>query len=375
LRIRESIMETAESVRAPSEPLRPLSKGALAARFALLGGIVVAVAGAFAYVGGWLTPHALTGARIIDTFEAVNGVQPGFRRNHPKGVGISGFFESNGRGVALSKASVFEPGRVPVIGRFALAGGQAYAADAAATIRSMAVQFKLPGGEEWRTGMNDIPVFPVSTPQAFQELLLASLPDPATHKPNPAAMPAFLSKYPATGKAFGLIKGAPKSSGFENGSYQSLNAFLFVNASGVETPVRWAMVSVQPFEPAKPAPADASKNYLFEALSAAVARQPIQFRLLVTVGQPGDPTADASLPWPADRQVVEVGTLTIDRVQGEAESPARDLNFDPLVLPSGITGSDDPLLSARSAAYSPSFTRREGEPKQTSAFEPEKGGH
>jgi len=29
--------------------------------------------------------------------------------------------------------------------------------------------------------------------------------------------------------------------------------------------------------------------------------------------------------------------------------------------------SDDPLLSARSAAYSQSFTRREGEPKEPSA--------
>jgi len=365
-------METIEAGQAAG---RPLSKAALAARAALLGGIVLGVAGAFAYVGGWLTPHALTGAHIIDTFEAVNGAQPGFRRNHAKGVGFSGFFQSNGRGVALSKASLFEPGRVPVIGRFALAGGQPYAADAANSVRSMAVQFTLPGGQEWRTGMNDIPVFPVNSAQAFHELLLASLPDPATHKPNPAAMPAFLSKHPASAKAFGLIKSAPKSSGFENDSYQSLNAFLFVNESGVVTRVRWAMVSVQPFEPAKPAPADANKNYLFDALSAAVARQPIQFRLLVTVGQAGDPTADATLPWPADRQVVEVGTLTIDRVQGEADSPARDLNFDPLVLPSGITGSDDPLLSARSAAYSTSFTRREGEPKASSAFDAEKGAH
>jgi catalase len=45
----------------------------------------------------------------------------------------------------------------------------------------------------------------------------------------------------------------------------------------------------------------------------------------------------------------------------------RDINFDPLVLPNGIAGSDDPLLSARSAAYSESFTRRESEHKDPSA--------
>jgi catalase len=40
------------------------------------------------------------------------------------------------------------------------------------------------------------------------------------------------------------------------------------------------------------------------------------------------------------------------------------------VLPWGIAPSDDPLLSARSAAYSQSFTRRAGETKQPSAVTP-----
>jgi catalase len=37
------------------------------------------------------------------------------------------------------------------------------------------------------------------------------------------------------------------------------------------------------------------------------------------------------------------------------------------VLPNGIAASDDPLLSTRSAAYSQSFTRREGERKEPGA--------
>jgi catalase len=62
--------------------------------------------------------------------------------------------------------------------------------------------------------------------------------------------------------------------------------------------------------------------------------------------------------------------LTLDRVESDETSAATDINFDPLVLPAGITPSDDPLLSARSAAYSQSFTRREGETKQPSAVTP-----
>src|SRR5579863_3254874 len=87
------------------------------------------VAGTFLWLGGWFTPNLLTPARLTDGFEQVAGVHPGFRRNHAKGLGVSGFFESNGKGGRLSKAAVFKSGRVPVIGRFSLAGGNPFQAD------------------------------------------------------------------------------------------------------------------------------------------------------------------------------------------------------------------------------------------------------
>jgi len=67
---------------------------------------------------------------------------------------------------------------------------------------------------------------------------------------------------------------------------------------------------------------------------------------------------------------LDVGTLTLERVESEDTSPCRDINFDPLVLPEGMAPSDDPLLSARSAVYSQSFTRRAGEKKLPSAVMP-----
>ena len=94
----------------------------------------------------------------------------------------------------------------------------------------------------------------------------------------------------------------------------------------------------------------------------------------MTIGERGDATDDATVAWPAERKQVEVGTLTIDHVESEETSRARDINFDPLILPAGIEGSDDPLLSARSAAYSVSFTRREGEKKEPSEITPAETG-
>jgi catalase len=343
----------------------------MASKLVRLGVIVAAIlsiVGAFAYSAGWLTPNDLTPGRFIDTFDRVNGGHPGFRRNHAKGVCVSGFFESNGRGVPLSKAVVFEPGHVPVIGRFALAGGQPYAADAPNTVRSMAILFKLPSGEQWRTAMNSIPVFAVNTPEGFLEQLVASRPDPETGKPDPVQIKAFLARHPETVRAIAIINSRRVSSGFDNSTYNSLDAFRFVNAAGASTPVRWSMAPVQPFESATPAqPAQQAKNYLFDALIASIHKQALQWRLTITLGQPGDPTNDATIAWPESREQLDVGTLTIDQIASEEEGLCRDINFDPLVLPSGISPSDDPLLSARSAVYSQSFTRRAGETGEPSA--------
>jgi catalase len=359
---------TPDESNAP-EPRAPLRGATLVARLLLLVVIVAGVAGLFLYKGGWFTPQALTQTKMVDTLEAVNGEHPGFRRNHAKGVCISGHFESNGNGVELSKAVVFKPGSVPVIGRFALGGGQPYAADEAHTVRSMALLFQLPDGEEWRTGMNAMPVFVVNSAEGFYDLIVASAPDPKTSKPDPAKMGAFIGKHPEFAKAIQLIQGQPPSSGFADSTYNGLNAFLFTNDKGATVPVRWAMVPVQPFKPF-PEAAASGTNQLFDALIADLHTNALRWHLIVTIGQAGDSTADATLPWPADRRQVDVGTLTIDRVESEDTSPVRDLTFDPLILPDGIAGSDDPLLSTRSAAYAKSFTRREGEHKSPSAISP-----
>jgi catalase len=355
---------------AEAAPARASKAGNLA-RFALIGVILAAVTGAFAYLGGWFSPNELTPARFIDGFEQVNGVHPGFRRNHAKGVGVSGFFESNGKGVRLSKAAVFRPGTVPVLGRFSLGGGQPYAADTPDAVRGLGLQFSLPDGELWRTAMINLPVFPFRTPEAFYEQLLASKPDPTTGKPDPDKVQTFLERHPETVEAMKVIKSQPVSSGFDNSTFHSLNAFRFINAAGDSIPVRWILTPM-PFKAAGAPSAPQDKNYLFDALIAQIHRQhqPLQWHLIVIVGQPGDPTNDATIAWPAEREQVDVGTLTLDQVESDDTSAATDINFDPLVLPAGIAPSDDPLLSARSAVYSRSFTRRAGETKQPSAITP-----
>jgi catalase len=341
-------------------------------RLAGTGIVVLGVAGAFLYLSGWFNPGALTPARFANGFERVDGIYSGFRLNHAKGVCVNGSFESNGRGTRLSRAVVFKAGRVPVIGRFSLAGGNPYVADGPEMVRGLGLLFKLPNGEEWRTAMINTLVFGVSTPQGFYDRLFASQPDPKTGKPDPEKMTAFLARHPETVRAAKIIQSHPASSGFDNSTYYGLNAFWFMDGSGISTPVRWSMVPEQPFAGADRAAAQGDKNSLFDALIVSIHQHPLQWRLIITVGQPKDPTNDATIPWPDTREQVDAGTLTLDQVESEntSPSPCRTINFDPLVLPEGMAPSDDPLLSARSAVYSQSFTRRAGEEKLPSAVTP-----
>jgi catalase len=349
----------------------PLNSGSALPRLAGVGIVILCVVGGFLYLGGWFSPNALTPARFVDEFERNGGVHPGFRRNHAKGVGVSGYFESNGQGARLSKAVVFQPGRVPVIGRFSFGGGNPDVADAPTAVRGLGLLFRLPDGEEWRTAMVNLPVFPFQKPQDFYDNLVASQPDSRTGKPDPQKMAAFAASHPATMRALGIIQSHAPSSGFDNSAFNSLNAFRFIDAAGKSTPVRWTLAPVQPFAPASAAASsETDKNYMFDELIASIHEHPLQWHLIVTIGQPGDPTNDATLAWPDGREQVDVGTLTLDHIESEETSPARDINFDPLVLPSGIALSDDPLLSARSAIYSQSFTRRAGEAKTPSAITP-----
>jgi catalase len=345
-----------------------------ARHFGRLGGtaiVVLGVAGGFLYLGGWFNPESLTPARFADGFERVDGISSGFRLNHAKGVCVSGSFESNGRGTRLSKAVVFKAGRLPIIGRFSLAGGHPYVADDPGMVRGLGLLFKLPDGEEWRTAMIDTPVFAVNTPQGFYDRLLASQPDPKTGKPDPEKMTAFLASHPETVRATKIIQSHPASSGFENSTFYGLNAFRFMDAGGTSTPVRWSLAPERPFTPANTtAPARPDKNYLFDALIASILQQSLWWRLIITIGQANDPINDATIPWPDTREQLDVGTLTLDRVESEETGRCRDINFDPLVLPEGMAPSDDPLLSARSAVYSQSFTRRAGEKKLPSAVTP-----
>jgi catalase len=343
---------------------------AIVARLASIAVILLAVTAAFAFAAGWLSPGRLGPGAIVDALQIHDGLHPGFRRAHAKGLCIAGTFQSNGNGTALSKAQVFMPGAVPVFGRFSTGGGQPYAPDGRLVFHAIALNFTQANGELWRTAMDHTPIFVVATPQAFRDFQLATAPDPATGKPDPARAADFLAHHPETRAFMEWMRDAPLPSSFANGTYFSINAFRFTNQAGETRHVRWSLVPEAPFEAIdKGKLGELGADFLFQDVVDRLRQGPLRWHMIVTVAASGDPVDDATKAWPADRRQVDVGTLAIDRAEAEETGACRDITFDPLILPAGMAPSADPLLPARSAVYAVSLTRRDGEPAKPSFAE------
>lgn len=338
-------------------------------RLAAIAAVLLLVSTAFATAAGWLPPARLGPGTIVDALEAHDGRHPGFRRAHAKGLCIEGTFMSNGTGALLSKAGILAKGNSPVIGRLSTGGGHPYAPDGRLAFRSLALSLTQANGEVWRMAMDHTPIFPVATPQAFVDLQRATAPDPRTGKPDAARAAEYMAHHPETRAFVQWLETAPLSTSFANDAYYSINAFRFTDSAGETRTVRWSFEPEAPFAALDKATLGSlPANFLFDDVLRRLADGPLRWHMIVTVAEPGDVTNDATKPWPADRRQIDVGTLVIDRAVAEENGGCRNITFDPLILPSGISASDDPLLPARSATYASSLARRDGEHGKPSAL-------
>ncbi len=334
----------------------PPSPRSLIGALVLIAVVIGGGAAAFAYTAGWLSPARLTPNKLVAALAPPSGPALGHRRNHAKGICFTGVFQSNGAGSSLSKAQIFVSGQYPALGRFNLGTPDANAVDAKERVRGIGLQISTPDGQEWRMAMINAPVFPVSTPQAFYELLLASA------SKDPDAMKTFAGQHPEIA-GFGAWAGsAPWTASYAEERFNSLNSFIFTDDAGSERAVRWSILpAAQPVAVSVDDLAKRGPNFLEQDISERVRNAPQRWTMVVTVANPGDPTDDPTKAWPEDRRAVEVGTLVVQQIEAEADGPCRDINFDPTVLPAGMRTSDDPYPAARSSAYAKSYDLRTAE--------------
>ena len=296
---------------------------------------------------------------IVDAMRALAGKHPGFRPVHAKGLVCAGTFRASADAARVSRAPHFGGRPIPAVVRFANANGNPDVHDGAPNVRSMAIKFQLGDGKSADILANSIEGFIARTPEELLEFLRAQLPDPATGRPNPDAVPRFLASHPG-GRAFveRLMK-KPVPASYGQTIYYAEHAFRFTAADGSSRFGRYRFVPeagesiLSPDDAGKRSP-----TFLREELEGRLRTGPVAFRLVLQLAAPGDPTDDVTALWPADRPLVELGRLDVTSISPTSAADERRLIFDPTNTTDGIDLSDDPILPARSAAYSISYDRR-----------------
>jgi len=218
----------------------------------------------------------------------------------------------------------------------------------------MGIRYHLPDGSETDMVISSLAFFPVATGEEFRDLLQAVAASPPGAA-KPTAIERFVAAHPSVPAALATIA-TPAS--FAGERYFGLNAFVLVDKAGTRRPVRFRMT---PERLTRLVPEDAAARapgFLMIEIQDRVGRGPVRFTLQAQLAAPGDPTSDASRPWPAARPLVELGTLIVDHIVQDSAAAEKQLLLRPSQLGDGIEPSDDPLIALRDGAHAASFPRR-----------------
>lgn len=294
--------------------------------------------------------------RIIDAMNAIHGVHPGFRAVHAKGSCCRGTFTATPDAARLCVAPHLKGNEIPVTVRFSAGSGKPTRADGARDERGMATRFHLPDDRSTDIVSLTLPVFFVKTPEDFLAFLEAQRPDPTTGKPDLDRVGKFIEAHPETQVAtmFVVMNESPAS--FAGCTFNSVHAFLLTAPDGTKRYVRYRWVPDAEAKTLSDAETRAlGKNYLHEDLERRLTAGPIGFELHFQLAEEGDDPTDPTTAWPEERPTVVAGRMTLTEFAGQA---CEDMIFDPGRVIDGIERSHDPILHARSPAYSVSYERR-----------------
>jgi catalase len=299
-------------------------------------------------------------ARMIDAVHGVYGAHPGHRALHAKGTLCAGTFVADPAASRLSRAAHLQGDPVEVRVRFSNGTGDPGAADGARDGRGMATKFMLAGGGTTDLVAISRETFFVRTPEDFLELLTARKPDPETGQPDFARIGAFLEAHPESVGPIQTQLAAEPAASYLQTPFHAVHAFGLEAADGTTTWAKYhwvpeAGVVTLTDEEAQARDPDFLQADLAERLEAG----PAAFRLELEVAQDGDPLDDPTVTW-GDRPRVPAGRLELTAIATDRERDGDVLVFDPTRVVDGIRCSDDPILHARTYAYSESVRQRAG---------------
>jgi catalase len=312
---------------------------------------------AFAQTSAPQPPLKTTPTQMVDTLNGVFG-QHKERAIHAKGTLLEGTFTPSPSASRISTAPHFQTTPVPVVVRFSNFAGIPDIPDThpLASPRGLAIRFKLPDGTATDMVTHSFNGFPSSNADEFHDLLTA-LKASGPEAAKPTALDAYLGTHPIAKTFLTSPKPAPVSYG--SLPYFGVNTLKFTNAKGQASYGRYRVVPVSaPAYLTDAQTKSAAPGYLADEVAHHVAREPLKFKLLLQVAQKGDKIDDPSVAWPETRQLVELGTLVINKMAENPTAAQKAIVFMPNALPKGIE-VEDQMMNFRSASYAVSFGRRQ----------------
>jgi catalase len=302
--------------------------------------------------------------QLLQKFDQLFGVHPGFRAAHAKGILLTGSFAPTPEAAALSRAPHFNRPSTPVSVRFSNSTGVPIIPDndPNADPRGCAVRFHLAERVHTDIVAHSTNAFPTRTGDEFLELLTAITVTDMSHIPG-SPLEKFLGSHPS---ALAFVQTPkPPASSFAREAYFALTAMRFLGKDGSSHYVRYRIVPEAGVDHLDPATATAKgPNYLFDEIRQRIAKEPVKFKIVVEVAEDGDKVDDVTAHWPDNRKRVDLGLVTLTDLVPDDAAQQKYIIFDPIPRVDGIEPSADPLLELRAAIYLLSGRRRRAAPQQ-----------
>lgn len=207
--------------------------------------------------------------------------------------------------------------------------------------KGMAIKFHMPGGAEVDIVLLAVKFFPVASGEEFRDLLVAISESPAD-APKPTKLDQFAASHPTFPAAFAT---AATPASFADEEYRGIDAF--VDKAGHRHAVRYIMAPEKLVHLTADEAARKPPDFLVDDLPQRIAKRPVVFHLKAQLAAAGDQTRDPSQPWPDNREVADLGVLTLDKSVVDSLEAEKKLAFLPTHLTDGIKLSDDRLLVIR----------------------------
>ncbi len=334
---------------------------------------------------------AVSGKELVDwTENDFPGRTAGTRAAHTVGIGVAGIFTPSEVIANYCTAPQFNSGPTEIVGRFSNGSGLDTERDLHTDARGLAVKFFR--GEEHETDLvaMTLPVFFVSTGEAFEGFSKASIPVPVAELRttwwervklalqlrvpdaappddvataiNPAHLADYAKNHPEAKTGVAALAGLITPISYARAAYHGVHTFMMTDPGGRVRPVRYQW---EPFLGVRGVTAEQRKTLASDHLHTDLRRRlehgTLSFTLNLSIGDDGDPIDDPTQLWQMQRRRVSAGVLTLTRVEANQIEDCERLSFNPGRLVEGFTASNDDLLASRIRAYEYSCSQRSGE--------------